>query len=98
VSELFRDTTKDEAPSRSDVEMAERYADRAREQRDAAKRRTAELESEVDGLEVQLQQLQARADRLAGAVRRVVDNPLDAPDLRQGQLLSAIQRWDSGKV
>jgi hypothetical protein len=98
TEEARRVAAEAKPPSAREVAAAERVAEKAIEQRDEALRLNAELESEVDELRVRLQQLQSRSDRLAGTVRRVVDKPLDPAAMRQGQLLQAIQLWDSGKV
>lgn len=62
--------------------------------RELDRRTTAELQSRLDDARATMQMLQSKADRLAGAVRNVVDNPLTGRTEVQGKLLVALEVFD----
>lgn len=78
------------------AELADEVAERAMSRAKDAEANAAGLQAAKIELESDLQQLQARADRMRGVVERIVNDPLSDRKKVQGVLLTALQRYYTG--
>lgn len=79
------------------AELADDVAARAIARAKDAEANAAGLQAAKIELESDLQQLQTRADVLRGVVERIVNDPLSDRKKVQGTLLTALQRYYTGK-